>query len=279
MRLALVFGNHAPGGICPYYTGELCYHCDIGAGEGAAFDLDSNRQRLAWFADYYQSRLASVRHLVLYNSGSILNPREMPPDLLDEILTFVRSLLAVHVISLDSREPYIRPEALRRILSIVGAGITVRPILGIESADDRIRNDVLQKGMPRTTITRVFTDLATIVAEFGKDRVGLDVNVLIAGPGTTDETAVDDAAMTARFALTAGLLHKVTVDLNLHPYYVGSRGSERFPDHGRCSLATTVQAAAQIAEVIRSMQELTRASSSAGRTKLMTWNNNSGCSK
>ena len=52
-RLALVFGNHAPGGICPYYTGELCYHCDIGAGEGAAFDHTTNRQRLAWFADYY----------------------------------------------------------------------------------------------------------------------------------------------------------------------------------------------------------------------------------
>ncbi len=253
LRLALVFGNHAPGGICPYYTGELCYHCDIGAGEGAAFDHATNRQRLAWFANHYQQHLASVRHLVLYNSGSILNPREMPPDLLDEILIFVHSLAASRVISLDSREAYIRPESLRRILSIVGAGIMVRPNLGIESADERIRNEVLQKGMLRTTITRVFSDLGTIASESGKHRVGLDVNIVIAGPGTTNETAVDDAAMTARFALNTGLVHGVSVDLNLHPYYVGSRGSDRFPDHRRCSIATTARAVAKIVEVVRSM--------------------------
>ena len=87
-RLALVFGNHAPGGFCPYYAAERCFHCDIGAGEGAAFDHATNRQRLAWFREHYQPHLASISHLVLYNSGSVLNPREMPPELLDEIVRF-----------------------------------------------------------------------------------------------------------------------------------------------------------------------------------------------
>src|SRR5262245_14286423 len=67
MRLALVFGNHAPGGTCPYYAGELCHHCDIGAGEGAAFDLATNRQRMNWFRDYYRGHLDSISHLVVYN--------------------------------------------------------------------------------------------------------------------------------------------------------------------------------------------------------------------
>ena len=252
-RLALVFGNHAPGGVCPYYMGELCYHCDIGAGEGGAFDHTTNRQRLVWLADYYHSQLVSVRHIVLYNSGSILNPLEMPTDLLDEILAFARSLASVRVISLDSREAYIRPETLRRILSVLGGGIMVRPILGIESADDRIRNEVLQKGMPSTTITRVFRDLGTIAAEYGKDRVGLDANIVIGSPGTTIETAVDDAARTARYALSAGVIHGLSVDLNLNPYYVGSRGSDRFPDHRRCSIATTVRAVSKIVEAVRSI--------------------------
>jgi hypothetical protein len=177
----------------------------------------------------------------------------MPADLLDEILIFARSLAAVRVISLDSREAYIRPETLRRLLSVLGEGFMVRPILGIESADDRIRNEVLQKGMARAAITRVVSDLGTIAAQNGKHRVGLDVNIVIAGPGTTALTAVDDAAMTARFALNAGLLHGVAVDLNLHPYYVGSRGSDRFPDHQRCSIATTAQAVEKIVEVVRSL--------------------------
>ncbi len=252
-RLALVFGNHATGGFCPYYTHERCFHCDIGAGEGAAFDLATNRQRLAWFQDYYQPHLASISHLVIYNSGSVLNPREMPREMLEEILTFAHSLPAARVISLDSREPYIKPEAVGRIRSRRRNAATIRPILGIESSDDRIRNEVLRKGMPRSAINRVFKDLGELAAEFGPASIGLDVNIVIAGPGTTDATAVVDAVTTARVVLIAGVEHGVNVDLNLQPYYVGSNGSAHFPDHPRCSLATTVRTVVKIAELVRSM--------------------------
>jgi hypothetical protein len=252
LRLALVFGNQAPGGICPYYAGELCHHCDIGAGEGRALDLTTNRLRLDWFRDYYRRQLESIRHFVVYNSGSVLNPREMLPELLEDILGFARSLPAVRVVSLDSREAYITPKSLRRILSVAGEEKTVRPILGLESSDDRIRNEILQKAMPRTAIMRVFRDLATIAAEFGANRIGLDINIVIGGPGTTALTAIDDALRTAEFALSAGLLHGVTVDLNLHPYYSGARGVTRFPDHRRCSFEPTARAAARIALAVKS---------------------------
>jgi hypothetical protein len=46
LRLALVFGNHARGGLCPYYPAGHCHHCDIGAGEGFAFDSSMNHMRL-----------------------------------------------------------------------------------------------------------------------------------------------------------------------------------------------------------------------------------------
>ena len=252
-RLALVFGNHFPGGICPYLIGEHCHHCDIGAGEGAAFDLATNHARLNWFREHYQQHLDSIGHVVLYNSGSVLNPREMPPDMLDEILGAIRTLRAVRVVSLDSREAYIKPQILRRIISALGEGLTVRPILGIESADDRIRNEILRKAMPRAAIMRVFRDLSTVAAEEGADRIGLDVNILIAGPGTTSETAVDDAARTAEFALDAGARSGVAVDLNLHPYYVGSRGSSQFPDHRRCTIEIAARAATRIAQIVQSM--------------------------
>ncbi len=251
-RLALVFGNHAWGGMCPYYLGKRCLHCDIGAGEGAAFDLESNRGRLEWFADYYRSCLGSIGHLVLYNSGSVLNSREMPPDFLDEIVIFARSLPAVRVLSLDSREAFVKQGKLRQILALAGQRITVRPILGVESSDDRIRNDILGKLMPRATIIRVFRDLGELAAQYGADRIGLDVNIVIGAPGTTSETAVADAAETARFALRAGARHGLRVDLNLHPYYSGERGRALFPDLLRCSVATTVAAASTIAKLVQS---------------------------
>jgi hypothetical protein len=252
-RLALVFGNHAPGGLCPYVAAQRCFHCDIGSGEGVAFDRATNQERLAFFRDHYQQCLASIDHLVLYNSGSVLNPREMPPDLLEEILAFARSLPSVRVISLDSREAYIRPATMRRVLQSLGERHVVRPILGLETADDRIRNEVLQKAMPQSAIVRVFRDLRDVASEYGSGRVGLDVNIVIAGPGTTSETAVADAMATARFALSSGLEHGIKVDLNLHPYYAGRRGSERFAGHPRCSLVTAVRAISRIAELTHSM--------------------------
>ena len=208
-RLALVFGNHAPGGVCPYYTGERCFHCDIGAGEGAAFDLTTNRQRLAWFREHYRPHLASISHLVLYNSGSILNPREMPPELLDEIVAFARSLPAVRVDLARFARGLHQAGRSQADLSVLGAGFTVRPILGIESADDRHpkRGPCRKRCRARPSIG-YSRDLGRLAAEFGQERIGLDVNIVIAGPGTTRETAVDDAVMTARFALIAGAVHE-----------------------------------------------------------------------
>jgi hypothetical protein len=252
-RLALVFGNHAAGGVCPYHALARCFHCDIGAGEGAAFDLASNRERLAWFRDHYQRHLGAINHLVLYNSGSILNPREMPPELLGQILEFARSLPCVRVVSLESREPFIRRNILSDTFQALGDRLTLRPVLGIETADDHIRDEVLKKGMPRAAIMRALRDLGALSAELGPGRIGLDVNILLAAPGTTEETALDDALATARFALMSGVEYGVDVDLNLHPYYVGPRGAAHFPEHRRCSLATTVRAATRILELIHSM--------------------------
>src|SRR5271169_1680470 len=86
-RLALVFGNEAPGGVCPFY-GRQCYHCDIGAGEGIQFNPELNASRLAFFREHYAAILPRSTHLVLYNSGSVLNPHELSNPTLQTILAF-----------------------------------------------------------------------------------------------------------------------------------------------------------------------------------------------
>ena len=54
---------------------------------------------------------------------------------------------------------------------------------------------------------------------WGRERIGVTFNILVGGPGTTAQTAVDDALTTARFALQTGRDANIAVDLNLHPYY------------------------------------------------------------
>ena len=185
VRLALVFGNHAPGGQCPYYAAGRCLFCDIGAGEGAAATPESNRQRLAWFQEHYRQVLPEVAHLVLYNSGSVLNSREMPAEVLDEILAWARSLPVLRLVSLESRESAVTELAVRRVAGTLGPGRMVRVILGLETCDDHLREDILDKRMPRAAINRAVEAIASVAADLGTEQIGLTFNILVGGPGTT----------------------------------------------------------------------------------------------
>ena len=106
-RLALVFGNEFAKGECPFYTAKQCHHCDIGAGEGTQFNTEMNKERLDFFKLHYRYALPDVKHLVLYNSGSTLNRRELSRETLANILDYASSLNRCKIISLDSREMYV----------------------------------------------------------------------------------------------------------------------------------------------------------------------------
>lgn len=248
VRLALVFGNQAPGGRCPYYAAGQCRFCDIGAGEGAAATSESNRQRLAWFQEYYRQVLGEVAHLVLYNSGSLLNPQEMPADVLDQVFAWARSLPALRMVSLETRENAVTKLAVSRVADALGPGRMARVILGLETSDDHRRENLLAKRMSQAAIKRAVAAIGSAATDFGMKRIGLTFNILVGGPGTTLQTAVNEALTTADFALEAGRAGNLSVDLNLHPYYRGTRGRSYFPAHPSCSPYTVVRVARAMAE-------------------------------
>jgi hypothetical protein len=248
-RLALVFGNHAAGGQCPFVVASRCHHCDIGIGEGVQFDVATNRQRLAWYQAHFGDDWKTTAHLIVYNSGSVLNPAEMPFEFLEAILETARNQACVRVVSLDSRESFVTTERLCRIAARLREDQCARIIIGIESANDTIRNQILEKGMSRQGIQRAFDHLAAAAERIAPGRVGVDVNIVVAGPGTTSQTAVSDALETARFTLARC---EIPVDFNIHPYYPSVRGRTRFPNHPRCSIPLLLEAVQAIAEECRS---------------------------
>ena len=189
-------------------------------------------------------------HLVLYNSGSLLNRRELPAEMLDEILAWARSLPALRVVSLETREGAVTERSVRRVADALGPGHAGRLILGMETADDHLREELLAKGMSRAAVKKAVAAISSVAADLGTGRMGLTFNILVGGPGTTSRTAVDDALATADFALEAGRAANIPVDLNLHPYYRSAQGRSRFPGHPRCSPQTVARAASAIAERI-----------------------------
>lgn len=248
-RLVLVFGNEAPAGECPFYRAALCHHCDIGRGEGRRFTVEENRRRLAWFRERYEAEWPRVAHLVVYNSGSVLNPRELAPAFLLEVLAFARGLPALAAVSLDSRETFLDEDRLASAGRALGAPRALRVILGLESADDAIRDGLLEKRMGRGAIERGIEALGR--AARAAPNLALAANVVVGGPGAAGPRAAADAAATARYALELATRAGVPLDLNVHPYYPSERGLARFPDHARPALADVVAA-------VEAMREATR---------------------
>jgi hypothetical protein len=255
LRLAIVLGNEAPSGMCPYAAGNNCHHCDIGLGEGYRFDPAMNLARFRWLKKHYSSIWPSVAHLVVYNSGSVLNRIELAPEILTAVLHFARSLPELRVVSLESREAFVTPEAVSRLTADLGAGREVRVIVGIESADDTIRNKLLRKQMPRRAIERAVRAISTVrrvVASKGSKAAlpGLTTNVIVGGPGTTTRSIVRDAVETSMYSLRLAQAYDLPLDLNLHPYYPSKRSSARFPDHTRPSLQALVEAVCAVAQSV-----------------------------
>jgi hypothetical protein len=241
LRLALVFGNHAEDGVCPYARAQRCYHCDIGFGEGVQFDTASNLRRLAWFRQHYAAYWHELAHLVIYNSGSTLNPRELAPEVCQHIMAFARSLPRLRQVSMDSREGFVTTDAVRQLATALGAGKRLSLILGVESADDRIRNQFLNKKMPKSMIEkalqrfRLAWDGLTASQRETVATPGLSINIVIGSPGTDADTVQQDALNTAHYALDLAQRYDLALDLNIHPFYPSRHSLTHFPTTQRVS--------------------------------------------
>ena len=256
LRLSIVLGNEAPHGICPYAVTYNCHHCDIGLGEGLRFDAAKNFSRLKWLQEYYAPVWPRLNHLVVYNSGSVLNPLELTPAVLTAVLDFARSLPELRLVSLESRESFVSANVISRVAATLGGEHELRIIIGIESADDTVRNRVLRKNMSRAGIERAFRNIATVRQKVLSSRdnaialPGVAMNVIIGGPGTSAATSVIDAVQTAAYSVTLAEAYNIPVDLNLHPYYPSKRGTARFANHSRPSVENTLEAMAAIAQSV-----------------------------
>jgi len=225
IRLALVLGNESRGGKCPFYESQ-CYHCEIGKGEGRQFTHAMNKERLDFFRLYYRTVLPKVVHLLVYNSGSTLNRKEMSKKTLDEILNYIRTLNNCRIVSFDSREIFVTENKIQYLLSRLRNDQKMRLILGVESQSDAIRIGKLNKKMTHRGILKAFETIAKFHGQ-----IGIDINVILQPPELTGQEAINEAIATVRYGLCLSREYGVSVDFNLHPYYRSSIGIEKYPNH------------------------------------------------
>jgi hypothetical protein len=245
LRLALVFGNESKDGRCPFFETQ-CMHCDIGAGEGIGFNHEINAQRLDFFKDYFKDYWNKIKHLVIYNYGSTLNPVEFSRETLKSILDFANKNQVISRLSFDCREQFVNEKIIKTLVENTRADQIVSITLGFESQSEEVRVKNLKKKMSKDQVEKVYKSLAT-----GGKRTAVEMNVLFQPPGVAGNEAVTEAVATIEYGLQLMEKHGVRTDFNFHPYYPSIKGSNAFPDHPRARLEDAIRALILISRTIK----------------------------
>jgi len=108
---------------------------------------------LLFYYAYLIIRKTKPELLVIYNGGSFLSDKEIPLKTQLAILNFVRKNPTIKKIIVESRAEFVNAAKLQLYKEAIG-GKKLEIALGLESADDKIRNECLKKGMSKETFAK-----------------------------------------------------------------------------------------------------------------------------
>lgn len=150
----------------------------------------------------------------LYNSGSFFADDEMPPPARDRVLRRLAGLGSSRLrILVESRPEFITPDRVRPATRLFRPG-QLEVGIGLETIDDRLREQVIRKGFGHSEFARAVAVLADAGA-------GLLVNVLLKPPGVADDrTAIAEAVATASYVFDTSRRRQIPARVALQPVFV-----------------------------------------------------------
>ena len=168
-----------------------CRHFRLGTA-GQRVELDE-MYVLQYQAAVQEHGLAPI--VCIYNEGNMLNERELPPNQLRAIVGDL-SAKGVKRLVLESRPEYITKEALQLVRGAAGQ-MEVEIGIGMESANDLIRNGLFLKAMTRRAYARAVRRLKS------EGFLAL-AYVILKPPFLNEMQAIADAVRTVRYAFDVG---------------------------------------------------------------------------
>lgn len=166
--------------------------------------------QLAWALE--EVSLAGVDEIDLLTLGSFLNENEISGRARADLLGMIAQLDGIRRVSFESRSEYVSVAKLEECQRILGGRI-VEFGIGLESADDRVRNHVIRKGLSRDSFERV----AAALAQAGLD---LLVYLLIKPPHLSEDEAISDAAASVDYVSRVAARHDLRARMALEPVFV-----------------------------------------------------------
>ncbi len=136
------------------------------------------------------ARRGDARWVKLYTSGSMLDPDEVPPVVLEAI---VEAFDDVDMLTVESRAEHITAERVRTL----GDPSRTEVAIGLESACDRVLDGSVHKGMDLAAFQRA-------AAEVTGEGASVRTYVLLKPPFLTEAEAIDDSIEAIEAAASAG---------------------------------------------------------------------------
>ena len=156
--------------------------------------------------------LAGVGEVDLYNSGSFFADSEIPPVARARILGRLGREAGVSRVLVESRPEFVRAADLAAARAALGPR-ELEVGIGLESCDDRVREELVHKGFGLPEFERA-------VASLGQHGARLLVYVLVKPMGLSEREAIEDVISTARYVFGAARRLGVAARIALEPVFV-----------------------------------------------------------
>lgn len=156
--------------------------------------------------------LDDVAEVDLYNSGSFLADQEIPPEVRAHALGRLGQTAVEHVL-VEARAEHVREDKVRAMRAMLRADQRLEVGIGLESADDHVRDVLINKGFGRDDFERAVEALGAAGAD-------LLAYVLIKPEGLEERAAIEDAVATARYVFDVAWRRGVRARVALEPTFV-----------------------------------------------------------
>lgn len=204
----------APG--CYYQLrGKGCTNCgfDHLTTDGQAVSSDDLLAQLEAALARHADRLEEIAQLDIYCSGSFFADQEIPAEARVRLLRRARELRRLERVLVESRPELIREEQLAAAHAALGDEIQLEVAIGLESADETIREERINKGFTLRAFERAAEKLAA-------QNVGLVVYLLLKPIDTGEREAIDDVIASARYLKALSERLALSTRVALEPAFV-----------------------------------------------------------
>ena len=188
---------------CRFRESGFCTYCDYGGNRNLTLEeaTEGLKEILSQMKD-------PVREILLGTFGSILDPREMSPDILLSVLSVVRASRIPTVI-LETHSATISDPVLNLLQkALPGQELVIE--MGLESSNPDVLENSLGKSMDLAVLERN-------IELIHQHRMSVVLNVFVGAPFLTPEEQVEDAVRSTEWAVQHGSDRVVLFPCNLKP--------------------------------------------------------------